>query len=179
MNSSKTMLALAVAALCFGISAIDAQAQHQDLRDRSDLRFTPRIDTNARIAVPGNRFDPRLQLPGIQNPYETQLRLRYPRPVCETPRLGFHGRISCRGGMQVDKVIYGSEAWRIGLEPGDVILSVDGIRIRSDRDYQNAMRYSNGHLILRVLDARGRGVMTVHAHVETCNQAYFRGPVRR
>lgn len=187
MNLTKSTLLAAVATLCVGMVSSNAQAQ--DFRTRTDLRVSPRINTDARIVVPNTSpfsRDLLQQRHGhhgnherFQNQFQSQLRLRPTPPVCETPRLGFYGTVSCRGGMRVDKVVYGSEAWRIGLEPGDVILSINNRRINGDRDYQNALIFSDGHLDLRVLDVRGRGIATIHAHVETCNTGLRRGPVRR
>ena len=81
------------------------------------------------------------------------------------PKLGFHGQVVPNYGMLVRGVVRGSEAHRIGLEPGDVILSINHYRIRSTHDYFDALRHSSGVLYLRVLDARGRGVVGVRAYV--------------
>ena len=186
MNFTKTTLMAAVAALCVGMVSTNAQAQQRDFRTQTDPRVSPRTNTDPRFVVPNTRTFPQdlrtrqNLVPNQFDRFQPQLRLRPPQPpVCQTPRLGFYGTVSCRGGMRVNKVVYGSEAWRVGLEPGDVILSINNQRIRSDRDYQNALRFSDGHLDLRVLDVRGRGVTTIHAHVETCNTGLRRGPIRR
>ena len=80
------------------------------------------------------------------------------------PVLGIYGRVTCQG-MLVTDVARGSEACRIGLEQGDVIVAIDGRRIRCQRDYDIAMQRTGRHTNLRVLDSRGRGVVTVHAHL--------------
>ena len=90
----------------------------------------------------------------------------------DTPILGFYGRASHRG-MMVTEVIRGTEAWKIGLERGDVITEINGKHIHSQRDYDTAMRRTGRHMTLKVRDARGRGIMTVHAHPEF-NDVYVR-----
>lgn len=94
-----------------------------------------------------------------------QARLVVPPQEHAAARLGFHGHAVGNYGIVVSRVQFGSEAHRIGLEPGDVIVGVNNYRIRSERDYYRALRHSSGVLHLRVLDVRGRGVVSVRAHV--------------
>jgi membrane-associated protease RseP (regulator of RpoE activity) len=81
------------------------------------------------------------------------------------PRLGFYGHAIAGHGIVIDRVVYGSEAHRIGLERGDIIVGVNNYRIRSADDYFRALRLSSGVLHLRVLDVRGRGVVSLRAYV--------------
>lgn len=81
------------------------------------------------------------------------------------PVLGIYGRITSQG-MLVTDVVRGTEAWEIGLERGDVIVEIDGRHIHSQRDYDIAMSRAGRHTNLRVLDARGRGIVTVQAHLD-------------
>jgi S1-C subfamily serine protease len=81
------------------------------------------------------------------------------------PKLGIYGQAVPNYGMLVRGVVRGSEAHRIGLEPGDVILSINNHRIHCEHDYFNALRNSSGVLYLRVLDSRGRGVVGVRAYL--------------
>ncbi|WP_237227570.1 PDZ domain-containing protein [Rubinisphaera sp. JC750] len=86
-------------------------------------------------------------------------------PTCGIPKLGFYGRITCQG-LRVTQVVRGSEAWRIGLEPGDVIVKIDNVRIHDEHDYRFAMRNAGRHIDLLVRDTRGRGLFWVHAHLD-------------
>src|SRR5690606_5672346 len=81
----------------------------------------------------------------------------------DVPKLGFFGYTTHRG-MVVTKVMPGTEARRIGLEPGDVIVSINGQRICHEGDYERILRRAGEHIDLRVKDVRGRGTFTVHAH---------------
>ncbi len=86
------------------------------------------------------------------------------RIVPQIPVLGIYGHAT-RDGMIVTDVVRGSEAWNIGLERGDVIVEIDRRHIRSQRDYDIAMRRTGNHTILRVLDARSHRVITIDAHL--------------
>jgi S1-C subfamily serine protease len=81
------------------------------------------------------------------------------------PKLGIYGRILPDRGMLVTGVVRGSEARRIGLEPGDTILSINQRRIHCEHDYFDALRHSGGVLYLRVLDVRSGGVIGVRAYL--------------
>ncbi len=84
--------------------------------------------------------------------------------VPQTPVLGIYG-YATRRGMVVTDVVPGSEACRIGLERGDVIVEIDGRCIHCDRDYDIAMRRTGRRTCLLVRDVRGCGLVTVHAHL--------------
>jgi S1-C subfamily serine protease len=88
-----------------------------------------------------------------------ELRLR-PEPIVpETPRLGFHGHFEWGYGMVVDHVHWGTPASRIGLEHGDVILSINGRRLRGEWDYFRALRESGGYVRLVIQDVRSGGLV--------------------
>jgi predicted metalloprotease with PDZ domain len=83
-----------------------------------------------------------------------ELRL-YPGPGGpEAPRLGIYGHMEWGLGMVVDSVVWGTPAWRIGLEPGDVIRAINGRWIRSEFDYFQGLRYSGGFARIVVQDVR-------------------------
>ena len=84
--------------------------------------------------------------------------------VPQTPTLGIYG-YATRRGMVVTDVVPGSEACRIGLERGDVIVEIDGRHIQCQRDYDIAMQRTGRRTHLLVQDARGNGLVTVHAHL--------------
>lgn len=86
------------------------------------------------------------------------------RIIPQIPVLGIYGHAT-RDGMVVTDVVRGSEAWNLGLERGDVIVEIDRRHIRSQRDYDIAMRRTGDHTILRVLDARSHRVVTIDAHL--------------
>ncbi|WP_339750272.1 PDZ domain-containing protein [uncultured Rubinisphaera sp.] len=86
----------------------------------------------------------------------------------DIPTLGFYGYQTCQG-MVVTKVNRGTEAWKIGLEPGDIIVSIDGFRLHDEGDYTRAMRRAGRHADLRVKDVHGRGIFTVEAHLHGNN----------
>ncbi|MCA8984043.1 MAG: PDZ domain-containing protein [Planctomycetaceae bacterium] len=86
-------------------------------------------------------------------------------PLHDTPKLGFKGYIT-RRGMVVTHVLRGTPAWRIGLEPGDVIVSVDGFQLYREGDYERAMRGAGRVVDLEVEDTRGRGVFLVQARLD-------------
>ena len=71
----------------------------------------------------------------------------------QQPLLGFDGRLvdlparvlPTMGnlpsrGMRVERLRFGSPAQQIGLEPGDMIVSIDGMRFTSHAGYLHALR---------------------------------------
>lgn len=58
-----------------------------------------------------------------------------PRRFPDHPTLGFFGDFT-RRGLIVTRVIRGSEACRIGLQPRDTILQANGYAIHCERDWQ-------------------------------------------
>lgn len=95
-----------------------------------------------------------------------------------TPKLGFYGYIVPHRGMVITRVMPGTEASRIGLERGDVILSINGQQLCHDGDYERALRRSHGHLDLRVRDVRGTGVHLLHAHLYSSGPQLYRSAQR-
>jgi len=71
------------------------------------------------------------------------------------PRLGFDSFYN-GSGEQVTAVRRGSLAWRLGLEPGDVIVAVSGLRLQYDGAWYGAMRRAvqQGHVTLAIRDWR-------------------------
>lgn len=65
--------------------------------------------------------------------------------VGSRPRLGFMGTMIYGYGMRVDHVTFGMPAQRAGLESGDVIWSIEGRRILSRRDYDEALWHAAIH----------------------------------
>lgn len=86
--------------------------------------------------------------PVIVHP-QTQVRL-----VPTTPILGIIGSLQYGQGMLVERVFASTPAADMRLEPGDVIVSINRIPLRSDSDYQYAMQTSGGIVELQVIDVR-------------------------
>jgi S1-C subfamily serine protease len=93
--------------------------------------------------------------------FQVRLRPSYPsQPTA--PRLGFSGHFDYGHGMHVDRVSWGSQASRIGLERGDVIVAVDGQRLRSLNHYYGLLQHSGSRVTLHIEDGRtGRVVARV------------------
>ena len=71
------------------------------------------------------------------------------------PRLGFCSYFD-GAGERVTQVYYGSHAWNVGLEPGDVIVAVNGIRLWHHGAWYNAMAQAaaHGNVVLAIRDCR-------------------------
>ena len=78
-------------------------------------------------------------------------------PDREPPRLGFEGRI-VNGGLRIERVFLNTLADDAGLERGDVIREVNGVRIGSMYDYQQALLdaqdFNNGRVRLLIDNVR-------------------------
>lgn len=100
-----------------------------------------------------------------------------PRNVCCRPKLGFTGQVNCYG-MVVHHVQYGSIACRIGLEPGDIIVRINGQRVTSQARFRQllheALIFNQGHLELHVKSARRYGeIVCLHARLRhTCGGGF-------
>ena len=74
-----------------------------------------------------------------------------------SPKLQFNGRMT-HLGLQVISADYGGVAERMGLEPGDIIASINGQSIRCDQSYKQALTqaavYGRGNVTLKVRNVR-------------------------
>ena len=97
-----------------------------------------------------------------------------PPPNCAPlPQLGFSSYLSPGYGEVVTHVRYGSQAQGIGLERGDVILSLNGYRLTYHGAWQNALRQAmanGGRVHLAIRDVRTG--CTVHRTLDL-----YAGPV--
>ena len=78
-------------------------------------------------------------------------------PTCPVPELGFSSYVISGRGEYILAVRRGSTAARIGLEPGDVILTLNGRRLTSERAWHQAMGHaaaSHGRLTLEIRHRR-------------------------
>jgi hypothetical protein len=95
-------------------------------------------------------------------------------PGCVQPRLEFNGHFHPGEGMHVDYVIFGGLAHQLGLEPGDMIVSINGQLIMSDDHYfhllSDAVTFNGGHAQLLVRNVRGLpAYVTVNAFLPCGN----------
>jgi S1-C subfamily serine protease len=71
-----------------------------------------------------------------------------------TTALGFTGHFEPQQGMVVDRVHYGAPAWRLGLERGDAVQSINGERIRSPKHYAELLSDSPYRVRLTIVAVR-------------------------
>lgn len=93
-----------------------------------------------------------------------------------TPRLGILGHFDWGHGMHVDSVMWGTPAQQMGLEPGDVIRSINGRWLRTESDYFVAMSYSGSHVRVLVEDVRTGALVPRIAHLHG-GIVYGSGPI--
>ena len=74
------------------------------------------------------------------------------------PLLGFQGQ-DTPWGLAVETVSLGSNAQRIGLESGDVIVALNGRPVRNYVEYRRALAQSGGVVRLLVRDVRSGNVV--------------------
>ena len=101
--------------------------------------------------------------------FQIRLRPSYPSYPSQ-PRLGFEGHYDYGHGMHVDRVLWGSLASRIGLEADDVIIGIDGQRIRSLGHYYSLLRNSGGRATLYIEDHRTGRVVTRNVWLNGAHQ---------
>jgi len=81
------------------------------------------------------------------------------QPERPSPKLGINA-IDTGRGVEVDRVFYNTPAKRLGLECGDRIVEINGTRVRSIYDMQQALReatrYHNGQIRVLVDNVRAR-----------------------
>jgi len=155
-NGKITGVAMAVAAIAVGGLLAAAPAQADPPRRRI---APPPPPTVHRAAPPHSHAAP---------PPAPTLRFAPSQPHIAPPhqyRLGLYGHMAYGRGMVVDSVPWGTPASRTGLEPGDVIVRINGRWIQSDHDYFQALRYCGGVCRLLVQDVRGRGLIPVTVYL--------------
>lgn len=102
--------------------------------------------------------------------------VKLPQPRCCQPKLGFIGKINCHG-MEVLEVSRFSTAAEIGLEPGDIILKVNGQKVTSHDRFQHllydALEGHGGHAELLVKKPYGyQNIVKLCVHLEhSCHQS--------
>lgn len=93
------------------------------------------------------------QPPGRPGPARTYM-------TASQHKLGIYATFTARGAV-VRGVEPGSPAERFGLEPGDVVLSVNGAPVFNQSSYLQAMMDSGGFVRLRVRNVRDGGIVRV------------------
>jgi S1-C subfamily serine protease len=68
-------------------------------------------------------------------------------------RLGVYCH-TVEGGVMIDGLVSGGAAERIGLEVGDIIISIDGRPIEDTSDLYRALQRSGGFARLRIINVR-------------------------
>ena len=104
-------------------------------------------------------------LSGLASTANAQLRLLPAPHIHETPRLGIVGHFHFSHGMEVESVVYGSAAYRMGLEPGDNIRSINGRWLRTEADYFRALEHSHGYVRLLVEDVHTGALVSRSAYL--------------
>jgi membrane-associated protease RseP (regulator of RpoE activity) len=84
-----------------------------------------------------------------------------PSPVPSRGSLGFSGTVIPGLGLRVNYVYPFSSAQRIQLEPGDVILMVNGVRIDSMIVYDQVLDSSGGFVNLVIRNVRTRAPVMI------------------
>lgn len=93
-----------------------------------------------------------LTLFSVQRAVASQPYLGFDGTLVDVPaRFGFDGRIK---GMRVNWVKRGAPAARMGLERGDIILTIDNIAFRSHAGYLAALRMSSQRPGLMIINVR-------------------------
>ncbi|HMP07188.1 MAG TPA: PDZ domain-containing protein [Lacipirellulaceae bacterium] len=95
-----------------------------------------------------------------------------PYIVPQSPyRLGFAGQYNGRG-MLVRQVQWGSIAHRIGLERGDVVVSINGQRIFGYHHYLSLLAESGGFVRLGVRDVNTGRLVTMQVNLNPVVPAF-------
>ena len=74
---------------------------------------------------------------------------------------GFHSN----GGFRIDSVVEGSVAQQVGLEPGDVILRINGQSVATQSGWVQAINNSGGQVQLAVRNVRDGGIVMLDANL--------------
>jgi S1-C subfamily serine protease len=88
--------------------------------------------------------------------------------VPKQPRMGFEGHLVDISnnlpagenvpslGMQIDGIKRGGPAWKMGLEKGDIIVSIDAWRFTTNKGYLQALRAAGQRPSIIVIDSRAK-----------------------
>lgn len=123
------------------------------------LGMTAALSTSVGAAPPVFQtqpyVNPSIQVPNYSQPrIQPYLRPQYPQqPGYGQVSLGFYGDFHDGHGMHVNRVVPGSIAQRLGLEPGDVIVRINNQNLTCEHDYFNALQ-NTSHVRLLVQNVR-------------------------
>jgi S1-C subfamily serine protease len=76
------------------------------------------------------------------------------RPPAGKPVLGASGEVADGQGIRLTAIVPGSRAALLGLDPGDVILDINGTPVRTMEEYHEAVRNSPDEMWITVLNVR-------------------------
>jgi S1-C subfamily serine protease len=95
----------------------------------------------------------------------------HPRPANASDQsvLGVFG-VQVAGGIQVRSVVPGSPANQVGLDPGDVITSVNGAAVSTVSDLHRVVRTSPDEMILTVLKIRTGRLLGMVVQLDRCTE---------
>jgi hypothetical protein len=127
-------------------------------RKRNAMLATQRMLTISLLVLVGSLSDTR-PATADEKCVEAPILLDDDYSYSRQPLLGFSGHVVPGWGMMVDSVRRHSPASRIGLEPGDVVVRINGQRVCCYRHYLAALRASNGTAVIIIDDCRGRGLL--------------------
>lgn len=82
-------------------------------------------------------------------------------------KIGLTGTLVPQHGFRIDKIVSKSLGNKLGLDKGDLLLRVNGVRIRSDNDMKKAMSLMQSTFIICVKDVNGRGIYRLKGELES------------
>jgi S1-C subfamily serine protease len=118
------------------------------------IRSLPVVGTVLVIAGALSMLKPTEAQTPVPVPVPTPGPVPVPVPVTNQGSLGFSATLIPGLGLRVNYTFPFSPARRIGLEPGDVIILVNGVRINSMATYQYVLASSGGSVDLVIRNIR-------------------------
>lgn len=85
--------------------------------------------------------------------------------------MGLVGTMVYGDGLRIDSVAPGMTAANMGLERGDVILGVNGVRVRDIQQFRNLLTNSGGAINLTVRNVRNGQVIPVNGYLTSGGQS--------
>jgi hypothetical protein len=83
------------------------------------------------------------------------------KPSDDKPKLGIQAADNNGDGVKITRVFPNLPGMRAGLEVGDIIISIDGKKINSEKDYSDAVDAAGDEMKVETRNARGGTSVTV------------------